>query len=70
MSDFVENALLPVLPVERPLGAVSVHLSGGVAVAEHVVAHDGEQGGRLGAVELAELHPRPRRRRTGSDWNG
>lgn len=42
MSNFVQNTLLPVVPVEGPAGAVAVHLPRRVLVAQHVVTHHGE----------------------------
>lgn len=39
MAYLVEDALLPVLPVQRPARTVSVHLSRRVFVAQYVVAH-------------------------------
>ena len=38
----VEDALLPVLPLERPTRTVAVHLARRVLVAQHVVAHHRE----------------------------
>lgn len=34
--------LFPVLPAQGPARAVAVHLSGGVLIAQYVIAHDGE----------------------------
>ena len=45
-GDFLHDAFLPVLPVERPGRTVAVELSRGVLVAQHVVAHDREHGCR------------------------
>lgn len=42
--DLLHDALLAVLPAERPRGAVGVQLPRGILVAQHVVAHDGEGG--------------------------
>ena len=39
MPNLVKDALLPVLPVERPMRAVAVHLPRRVPVAQNVVAH-------------------------------
>lgn len=46
VGDVLHDAFFPVLPVEGPGWAVSVQLSRGVLVAQHVVAHDSEGGCR------------------------
>lgn len=42
MPYLVEDALLSVVPLERPAGTVPVHLSRRVLVAQNVVAHHRE----------------------------
>ena len=69
MPDLVEDALLAVLPVERPVGTVAVHGLGGVPVAEHVVAHHREEGERPVAVELVDLGPGSRGWDGRAHWN-
>ena len=69
-SYLVQNALLPVLPVERPLRTVAVEVPGGVAVAQHIVAHHGEEGGRRGPVERGQLDPGARRGVTRRHYGG
>lgn len=57
VGDFLHDAFLAVLPVEGPGWTVSVELSRGVLVAQHVVAHDCEHGcgrGRGGGETLVE----------------
>lgn len=61
----LEDALLAVVPVQRPARAVRVHLPRRVLVAQHVVAHHGEDA-RLPARRWPrERYPRPRGRRGG-----
>jgi hypothetical protein len=42
VADLLEDALASVLPFEHPTGAVAVHLTRGVFVAQDVVAHHRE----------------------------
>lgn len=62
VADLVEDALLAVLPLQRPAGAVAVHLARRVLVAQHVVAHHREDARGPGAVGPGERDPRPLRR--------
>jgi len=55
----VQDALLPVLPVEGPLRTVAVEPPGGVPVAQHVVAHHREQGRGVAPVQRRQLDPGP-----------
>ena len=40
VSDLFEDALASIFPLEHPTWTVTVHLPGGVLVAQDVVAHD------------------------------
>lgn len=50
VPDLVQDALLAVLPLQRPARAVAVHLPRGELVTQHVVAHDGEDACNTGRV--------------------
>ena len=39
MPDLFQDTFAPILPFEHPTWTVAVHLSGGVLVAQHVIAH-------------------------------
>lgn len=42
VANLLHDALLPIVPLKSPGGAVAVHLAGGILVTEHVVTHDCE----------------------------
>lgn len=44
VSDFLDDALLAVIPVERPRRTVAIHLACAVLVTQDIVAHHGENG--------------------------
>lgn len=44
MSDFFDDPLLPVFPVERPGWTVAIHLACAILVTQHIVAHHRENG--------------------------
>jgi hypothetical protein len=39
MADLFQDTFAPVFPFEHPTWTVAVHLSGGVLVAQNVIAH-------------------------------